>query len=77
MHPLPYTPEGVAALKANKPSGPGVRQVSAALSNDPMDICDPVGFPRMELYELRTIQLVQTPYQVILRELARHLDRRA
>jgi hypothetical protein len=65
MHPLPYTPEGLAALKENKPSGPGVRQVPAALTNDPMDLCDPVGFPRMELYELRTIELVQTANQLI------------
>jgi len=65
MHPLPYTAAGLAALKANKPSGPGVRQVPAALSNDPMDQCDPVGFPRMELYELRTIELVQNTNQVI------------
>jgi len=65
MHPLPYTPEGLAALKANKPSGPGVRQVSSALSNDPMDKCDPIGFPRMVLYELRTLELVQTAKQVI------------
>jgi hypothetical protein len=65
MHPLPYTAAGLAALKANKPSGPGVRQVPAALSNDPMDLCDPVGFPRMQLYELRTIELVQTENKVI------------
>ena len=64
-HPLPYTPLGLAALKANKPSGPGVRQVPAALSNDPLDQCDPMGFPRMELFELRTIELVQTAKQVI------------
>src|SRR5713226_7136174 len=65
MRPLQYTPLGLEALKAHKPSGPGVRQVPAALANDPMDQCDPVGFPRMELYELRTIQLVQTANQVI------------
>jgi len=64
-HPLPYTPEGLAALKANKPSGPGVRQVPAVLSNDPLDQCDPIGFPRMELFELRTIELVQTANQVL------------
>jgi len=65
MHPLQYTPEGLAALKANKPSGPGVRQVPAAMTNDPVSQCDPIGFPGMELYELRTIQLVQTANQVI------------
>ena len=65
MHPLSYTPDGLAALKANKPSGPGVRQVPASLSNDPMDQCDPVGFPRMELYELRTFELLQNANQVV------------
>jgi hypothetical protein len=64
-HPLPYTPLGLAALKANKPSGPGVRQVPVALSNDPLDQCDPIGFPRMELFQLRTIELSQTANQVI------------
>jgi hypothetical protein len=65
LRPLHYTPLGLEALKANKPSGPSVRQVPAALANDPMDQCDPVGFPRMQLYELRTIELVQTAKQVI------------
>ena len=64
-HPLPYTALGLAALKANKPSGPGVRQVPVALSNDPLDKCDPMGFPRMELFELRTFELSQTANQVI------------
>jgi hypothetical protein len=65
MRPLHYTSQGLEALKANKPSGPSVRQVPAALANDPVDQCDPIGFPRMELYELRTIELVQTANQVI------------
>jgi len=65
MRPLHYTPDGLAGLKANKPSGPSVRQVPAALANDPVDQCDPIGFPRMELYELRTIELVQNANQVI------------
>ena len=65
VHPLPYTPLGLAALKANKPSGPGVRQVPVALSNDPVDQCDPVGFPRMDLFQLRTFELAQTANQVI------------
>ena len=64
--PLPYTPLGLEALKANKPSGPGVRQVDAALANDPADKCDPLGFPYMFLWEFRTINLVQTPRQMII-----------
>ena len=66
MRPLPYTPAGLAALKANRPSGPSVRQVPAATANDPADRCDPLGFPYMELWELRTLNLVQTDNQVIL-----------
>jgi len=65
MRPLPYTALGLETLKANKPSGPSVRQVPAALANDPLDQCDPIGFPRMELYELRTIELLQTKTQVV------------
>ena len=65
VHPLPYTPAGLAALKANKPSGPGVRQVPVALSNDPVDQCDPMGFPRTELFELRTFELAQTANQML------------
>lgn len=65
-HPLPYTSIGLAALKANKPSGPGVRQVPSALANDPADRCDPLGFPYMELYELRTLDLIQRKNQIVL-----------
>ena len=64
-HPLPYTPLGEETLKAHKPTGLGVRSVPAALANDPVNICDPQGFPRMELYQLRTIELAQTANQVI------------
>ena len=64
-HPLPYTPAGLAALNMNHPSGPGVRQVHAALANDPADKCDPLGFPYMELWEFRTVKLVETATQVI------------
>ena len=65
VHPLPYTPAGLAALKATKPSN-GVRQVPSAASNDPINKCDPLGFPYMELFELRTLNVVQTKNQVIL-----------
>jgi hypothetical protein len=64
--PLPYTPAGLEALKKNKPSGPGVRQVDSALTNDPAGHCDPLGFPYMFLWELRTLNVVQTPKQVVI-----------
>jgi hypothetical protein len=64
--PLPYTPAGLEALKKNKPSGPGVRQVDSLLTNDPAGTCDPLGFPYMFTWEFRTINVVQTPRQVIM-----------
>ena len=64
--PLPYTPAGLEALKKNKPSGPGVRQVDSVLTNDPAGKCDPLGFPYMFLWELRTLNVVQTAKQVII-----------
>ena len=64
--PLPYTPAGLAALKKNKPSGPGVRQVDSVLTNDPAGKCDPLGFPYMFTWEFRTINVVQTLRQVIV-----------
>jgi hypothetical protein len=52
---LPFTAEGSAALKRNKP-GVGVRSVDVALSNDPVNTGNPLGFPRMLFYELRVIE---------------------
>ena len=66
IHPLSYTPLGLQALKSNKPSGPGVRQVPSTQANDPADHCDPLGFPYMELWGLRTMEIVQTVNQVIV-----------
>src|SRR3989475_8503575 len=63
--PLSYTPTGLAALKTNKP-GVGVRAVGPGLVNDPVDFCDPQGFPRMELFEFRVVQITQTKNQIIL-----------
>jgi hypothetical protein len=63
-HDVPYTALGKAARKLNKP-GEGEEQVPAAEVNDPVDFCDPQGFPRLELYELRLIELAQTKNQVI------------
>ena len=65
-HPLPYTRAGLEALSKNKPSGPGVRQVDSVLTNDPAGKCDPLGFPYMFTWEFRTINVVQTPKQVIM-----------
>jgi len=36
-----------------------IRAVPAALVNDPVDACDPPGFPRSELFEFRVLQISQ------------------
>ena len=77
---LPYTAAGLAALKTHKVTV-GVRAVDPSFTNYPVHICDPEGFPGMELHELKIIQLIQTKNQVdcdksIQRPCACHLDRR-
>jgi hypothetical protein len=65
-HQLPYTPEGLEALKRTKPSN-GTRSVLPGETNDPVFAYgDPQGFPREDLYELRTTQILQTPQSVVL-----------
>ena len=64
-HELPFTPAGLAAFKLNKP-GFGVTEVAPGLINDWLNSCDPGGFPRSNLYELRTQQIVQYPNQILM-----------
>ncbi len=64
-HNLPFTPEGEAAWKSHKP-GFGTNAVPIAENNDPFDVCDPLGFPRLELFNLRAIQIFQTKAQVAI-----------
>ncbi len=64
-HTLPYTSLGEEAFDANKPAW-GVTGVPSALSNDPVPLCDPQGFPRIVLHNFRTSQIFQTANQVIL-----------
>src|SRR5271169_4124395 len=62
-HEPPFTPEGEKEWKSHKP-GFGVTAVPIAENNDPFDICDPIGFPRLELFNLRAIQVWQNKSQV-------------
>lgn len=62
----PFTAEGAnVATNVYKP-GDGPRRVPIGLVNDPLDGCDPAGFPRDLLFELRPFQVVQTPNQVLM-----------
>src|ERR1700674_2418956 len=64
-HQLPYTPLGLEVLNTHKPSN-GVRSVLPGETNDPVVYCDPQGFPREDLYELRTTQILQMPLNVVI-----------
>src|SRR2546422_232493 len=64
-HELPFTPLGFETWKSHKP-GWGVTAVPIEDNNDPFDICDPIGFPRIELFNLRAIQILQTEKQVLI-----------
>jgi hypothetical protein len=64
-HFLPFMPAGEEAFKTHK-AGFGTNEVPIALNNDPFDKCDPIGFPRIELFNLRAIQILQTPKQVMI-----------
>jgi hypothetical protein len=64
-HELPFTPYGREMAKRNKSSN-GPEAVAAVDENDPAHACDPQGFPREDLFELRATQFMQTPLQTIL-----------
>ena len=64
-HELPYTPYGLEMFKRNKTSN-GPTQVPAAEENDPAHACDPQGFPREDLFEIRATEFIQTPIKITL-----------
>ena len=62
----PLTPWGEQLGKTHK-SGNGSRMVPMAEVNDPLSTMgDPTGFPRILLYELRPVQILQTPESVLM-----------
>jgi hypothetical protein len=61
----PFTEWGEKMANTYKP-GDGPRKVVLALINDPLDGCDPAGFPRDLFFELRPFKVVQTPDQVLI-----------
>ncbi len=62
----PFTAWGAdIANNAYKP-GDGPRRVPIGQVNDPLDGCDPAGFPRNLLFELRPFHVVQTPDQILM-----------
>jgi hypothetical protein len=64
-HQPPYTRLGLEALYRTKPSN-GARMVPPGETNDPEAYCDPQGFPREDLFQLRTTQIIQTAVSVVI-----------
>jgi hypothetical protein len=64
-HDLHYTPYGLQVLSTHKAPN-GTREVAPTDENDPAHACDPMGFPRQNLFELRATQFMQTPNQMIM-----------
>jgi hypothetical protein len=68
---LPYTDLGRKTFLSRKPSV-GVTMVTPALTDDPVKGgvtgtgCDPVGFPRLMLWNYRTTRIIQTPQNVVI-----------
>lgn len=61
----PFTDWGKKMADTYKP-GDGPRKVTLGAINDPLDGCDPAGFPRNVFFELRPFEIVQTPEQVLM-----------
>jgi hypothetical protein len=59
----PYTSLGKEARMRNK-AGEGEEQVPIGQVNDPVYSCDPVGFPRTDLFSLKAMAIIQTPKYV-------------
>ena len=62
----PFTTWGADIANNVYKPGDGPRRIPIGLVNDPLDSCDPAGFPRNLLFELRPFQVVQTPNKVLM-----------
>jgi hypothetical protein len=65
IHEPPYTDLGKKTYDGHKALY-GYRNVAPSLSNDPRNICDPLGFPRSDFYQLRHTQILQNERQVVI-----------
>ena len=62
-HEPPFTAFGLETYRAHKPLE-GEERVLESLSNDPRNICDPMGFPRANFYQIRHTQIMQDEHKI-------------
>ena len=65
QHQLPYTQFGLQLSKAHH-ALEGANAVLPGEFDDPRDKCEPLGFPRMNFYNLRETQILQNPYKIVM-----------
>ena len=65
QHQLPYTPHGLEVYKSHKPLE-GVDAVDAGQENDPRELCDPLGVPHLNHYQVRQTQIFQDNVKVVI-----------
>ena len=64
-HQLPFTPYGLKVYKSHK-ALEGFDAVPPGDYNDPREICEPLGFPRANHYNIRLTQIFQDAYKVAI-----------
>ena len=64
-HQLPYTPYGLQLYKSHH-ALEGADAVLPGEFNDPRDKCEPLGFPRMNFYNLRETQILQNENKIAM-----------
>jgi hypothetical protein len=64
-HQLPFTPFGSETYKSHK-ALEGADAVLPGFYNDPRDKCEPLGFPRMNFYNVRETQIMQNEYKIAM-----------
>lgn len=62
---LPYTPFGLELYKSHK-ALEGADAVPPAQGNDPRNLCEPLGMPRVNHYNLNLTQILQDEYKVTI-----------
>ena len=64
-HALPYTPYGREVYESHR-ALEGADAVLPSEHNDPRNRCEPLGFPRMNHYNIRMTQIFQNPYKIAM-----------
>ena len=65
-HNPPYSALGLKALATHKALEGQHAVFPSTLSNDPRSICDPLGFPRADFYQIRYEQFIQNDREIVL-----------